>query len=279
MQAVWRKSGAKGNARLILLAIADYAHDDGSNAYPSVATLMQKTLLSERTIQNNISELKNAGELEVKPKAGPRGVNLYTVVVAKKYQAGVPTHGGTPQNLPPADSTGYPADSHAQVAPEPLLTQEEQELKEATNVASAPERRRNPSKAEAIAYKHLEPIIPTINSGYGFDLYQEITKVWDGAMREAEENDVEAKQVGKALVAAYIYAMTEEYPTNWPLMARLVNTYGKIAIYGVREAYMRAIDQNPDDIDGWFKYAVVCCREKKRELDAKLAAREEGIEL
>ena len=85
MAMVWDESKAVGNARLVLLAIADSCDHDGTNAWPAVATIARKTLLSERTVQRKIRELTEMGELRVVP--GPthirwdRRPNGYEVVL------------------------------------------------------------------------------------------------------------------------------------------------------------------------------------------------------
>ena len=40
-----------GGEMLLALAIADHAHDDGTNIFPSVKSLANKTRQSERTVQ------------------------------------------------------------------------------------------------------------------------------------------------------------------------------------------------------------------------------------
>jgi hypothetical protein len=69
----------KGSALLLLLAIADHAHDDGGGAYPSIETLSQKIRMSVRQTQRALRVLEAAGELKVAIKAGPHEANLYTV--------------------------------------------------------------------------------------------------------------------------------------------------------------------------------------------------------
>ena len=76
MSRVWDESEQKGSALLLLLAIADYAHDDGGGAYPGVDTLAKKTRLSVRQTQRVIQQLADSGELEIQRSAGPRGVNI-----------------------------------------------------------------------------------------------------------------------------------------------------------------------------------------------------------
>ncbi len=85
MTWVWEQSPVGGNERLTLLAIADNASDDGTNAWPSLATLARKTRLDERTVRR----LQDGGHLRVEVAAGPSGTNRYAVLMS------------TPGNLPP----------------------------------------------------------------------------------------------------------------------------------------------------------------------------------
>ncbi len=96
MSWVWKYSKAKGNERLVLLAIADRCDDEGRNAWPSVRSLVDKTLLSERTVQSCVRRLTDLGELLVQPAGGPRGTNLYVVTMT-------PAESAPPQNPHPAD--------------------------------------------------------------------------------------------------------------------------------------------------------------------------------
>jgi hypothetical protein len=115
MAWVWEHSRSKKTERLVLLAIADCASEDGSNAYPSTAELMRKTGLSERGVQGAIGSLVALGELFVSRNGGPRGCNRYRVIMA------------TPQDLPlqivppagnaGADPAGGAGDAPAQDAP------------------------------------------------------------------------------------------------------------------------------------------------------------------
>ncbi len=51
--------------KYVLLAMADFASDDGTNVFPSVARLAWKLDLSERQVQRIIKRLKIAGILKV----------------------------------------------------------------------------------------------------------------------------------------------------------------------------------------------------------------------
>ncbi|WP_322754382.1 helix-turn-helix domain-containing protein [Frankia sp. Cas3] len=82
MTWVWGASATAGNERLVLLAIADTADDDGGNAWPSVATLARKTRLDARTVQRVIRRLAAGGHLLIETAAGRGGANMYTVVMS-----------------------------------------------------------------------------------------------------------------------------------------------------------------------------------------------------
>jgi Helix-turn-helix domain len=47
--------------KIVLLALADHAHDDGTRAYPSVALLTRKTSLSRRGVQTVLRRLERKG--------------------------------------------------------------------------------------------------------------------------------------------------------------------------------------------------------------------------
>src|SRR5262249_12462050 len=81
MNQVWSRSRNKGSALLLLLAIADHAHDDGGGAYPRVSALARKTRMGIRSTQLLIQKIIPSGELEVELSGGPKGVNLYRVKI------------------------------------------------------------------------------------------------------------------------------------------------------------------------------------------------------
>jgi Helix-turn-helix domain len=97
---VWEHSRSRGPARLVLLAIADNAHDDGAQAWPSITTLVRKTGLAERTVQGSLKVLVKLGELDVDHNAGPRHCNLYRVLMP------TPAPDAPPQEMHPAGDAG-----------------------------------------------------------------------------------------------------------------------------------------------------------------------------
>lgn len=78
---VWNHSKAQGIDRLVLLALADHAHPDGSHAYPSVATLAEMTTVSERTVQRSLRHLTDLGEITVVTHARHHATTEYKIHV------------------------------------------------------------------------------------------------------------------------------------------------------------------------------------------------------
>jgi hypothetical protein len=73
--------------QLILLAIADKCSgDDGSGAYPSIATIARMTKLDARTVRRGIRALERCGDIVVE-MGGGRGPSLYRVVVLGEVAA------------------------------------------------------------------------------------------------------------------------------------------------------------------------------------------------
>ena len=128
MSRVWEHSQATGSALLILLAVADFANDEGS-AYPAIKTLATKARMSERNARYVIGKLVDIGELKVQQNAGPRGCNLFhvttSVLVGVQLAQGAKIAGM--QSVPPA--MGFPGGvqpasegAAIAIAPEPSLT-------------------------------------------------------------------------------------------------------------------------------------------------------------
>lgn len=80
MARVWAGSRHGGTELLMLLAIADFADDEG-NAYPAVQTLADKCRMGSRNANYILTALRESGELEVRLNEGPRGANRYRIVL------------------------------------------------------------------------------------------------------------------------------------------------------------------------------------------------------
>ena len=70
---------------LVLIAMADHAHNDGTGCYPSIATLARKTSLSIRGVQSTVRRLEQTGFLVAMGKSkGGRGLTTeYTLTLDK----------------------------------------------------------------------------------------------------------------------------------------------------------------------------------------------------
>jgi hypothetical protein len=86
MDRVWRCSKAKQGNLLVLLAIADFADDEGE-AWPSIPTLAKKSRLKERQTQYAIRSLIRLGELKIFKNKGPRGCHLYHITIPENRGA------------------------------------------------------------------------------------------------------------------------------------------------------------------------------------------------
>jgi hypothetical protein len=72
MGQVWDLKLSHGQ-QIILLALADHAHDDGTHCYPGVPYLAHKTGYTERNVTRILSELEADGIIESEDRSGGRG--------------------------------------------------------------------------------------------------------------------------------------------------------------------------------------------------------------
>lgn len=140
MTWVWDHSRSKKTERLVLLAIADCASDDGSNAYPSMAEIRRKTGLSERAAQSAIKNLVSFGELFVGRNAGPRGCNRYRVIMVTPADPAPPQNQHPPQETTPAESAPPQTVRSTPADPAPGTVLEPSEKNSSTKSSSAPKR-------------------------------------------------------------------------------------------------------------------------------------------
>ena len=72
MSMVFKRYPTGGGERLLALALADHASDDGTRIFPSVSLLADKTVQSERTVQRQLRKMEAIGWL-IKVADGGRG--------------------------------------------------------------------------------------------------------------------------------------------------------------------------------------------------------------
>jgi hypothetical protein len=68
---------------LVLLVLADHAHDDGTHAFPSVEKIARKSRLSRRGAQLALRRLERLGAIEPTGSAGPHRPRSYRVVMGE----------------------------------------------------------------------------------------------------------------------------------------------------------------------------------------------------
>jgi Mn-dependent DtxR family transcriptional regulator len=89
MTEVW-KTNLPTTEKMVLLVIADHASDDGTNAWPSQATIAAKCSISVRTVQRSVNTLVRHGYIRLEKRAGgsvdcreDRRPNRYTIVLSR----------------------------------------------------------------------------------------------------------------------------------------------------------------------------------------------------
>ena len=83
---VWEHSRAEGNARLVLLAIADAANREGARSFQSAETIAQMCRISARSVRRHVAVLQDLGELEIEGRQGPHGTNSYRLPMTDRTQ-------------------------------------------------------------------------------------------------------------------------------------------------------------------------------------------------
>lgn len=78
MTHIWDHGPQQISERIVLLALADFANDEGL-CWPSMARISQRALLTRRALQRVISRLEANGWLTVQRNRGRGNVNLFTV--------------------------------------------------------------------------------------------------------------------------------------------------------------------------------------------------------
>jgi hypothetical protein len=148
MQAVFDSATLGPTERLVMLALADHADDDG-RCYPSIDRLRQRTGLSERAVQINVKKLADQGYLRVVSGGGKSRPNTYFITpnpapdapTNPAYGAPNPAY-GAPNPAYGAPNPAYGAPNPAPDAPEPSRTVKNQE--EPPLVPPKPKPRRKP---------------------------------------------------------------------------------------------------------------------------------------
>ena len=83
MARVWSRSQRKDGELLVMLALADFANDQGES-FPSIPVLAQKARLTERQTRRVLNKLETAGEIRrVKSNGGRNRRNHYFITLSE----------------------------------------------------------------------------------------------------------------------------------------------------------------------------------------------------
>lgn len=135
MTVVWERPDLDPYERLVMLALADHAGDDGT-CYPSIARLCARTGMKERGVQTVLKRLAARGLVKVVPNAGRHGANVYVIPSTPAPDAppahDAPRTGCTPHHTHPASHVVNPrtpcGGTPAPDAPEPSFNHQEPSL-------------------------------------------------------------------------------------------------------------------------------------------------------
>lgn len=72
-----RRCRLKPLTKYVGMVLAQYANNDGTNAFPAVAKLARVTCLSERSVRSALTELRSLGLIKRVQKGGMRGTQAY----------------------------------------------------------------------------------------------------------------------------------------------------------------------------------------------------------
>lgn len=94
MSWVIEHSKQKGSSFVVLLMIANHAHSDGTNAFPSYDTLAREARISHRQVTRIIPKLESSGELVINRHGGPSISNKYTIPISRDIMSRQTRQGG-----------------------------------------------------------------------------------------------------------------------------------------------------------------------------------------
>jgi hypothetical protein len=126
IQVVLDESKHKGSALLLLIVLANHAHDDGRWAFPSVNTMTRYTRLTRRNVQLLLRKLEESGEL------APMGVHnsgthIYRLILPGFSEGGVKFTPAKKRGAQSSARGGDPSDAGGAIpmTPEPSVNHPE----------------------------------------------------------------------------------------------------------------------------------------------------------
>ena len=103
MSNIWENGPTNQSERFILLALADYANDEGE-CWPSINGVAKKTCMTDRGVRKILRRLEEQGWLETQHGSGRKNCNIYTIKtphMGAETLNTVPPERGSPRNTVP----------------------------------------------------------------------------------------------------------------------------------------------------------------------------------
>ena len=152
MTDVWKLT-LQAPRKMVLLALADNANDEGTDCWPSVGKLVEKCSMSERSLQGHLAALEEGGYIKRHERLGRSNkftihVNRIRLEILQKVKANTPAESAPPANvpdLPPQNLHPSPSNPHSIHTP----------------AESAPPQVLHPSPAESAPITTKEPSLKT----------------------------------------------------------------------------------------------------------------------
>lgn len=121
---VWEHAPVKSGELVVLLALADNAHDDGRGAYPSQTELARKARMTGRQVRNCLKALETAGHIR-RQGVTQGGVVVWHVLMTVPEVGFRPEDSSGGNELPPYPGSGLPIEPSVEPSPSLLPSVEE----------------------------------------------------------------------------------------------------------------------------------------------------------
>jgi hypothetical protein len=224
MDWVWTRSRSRGNARLVLLAVADKAPDATATVRMGTAEMVRRVNAARSTVLDAVAAALASGELEITEAAAGSRAATYRIPGAVDYvRATGPKSGPQTHDTRGSESqttNGYRSESQTTTAP-----------------ASGPNPGPQPAEPEAGLWSESQTACGP-NSG---PLYHPIERVNEGVREEGPPSAVIpqfAEQLVGQITAARVYVPWNLTPGEWFKVDALIKRSGvdMLAAVAVRAA-------------------------------------------
>ena len=144
MAKIWETGPEKQSERFVLLALADFANDQGE-CWPSMQRLAEKTCMTERGAQKIVRRLEADGWLTIGTGGGRHGCNQYTInpePCSPFQEVETPNEVHPERRSPPnvdAETPNKSAENPEHRSPEPSRITKEPSSKKKARMTSIPE--------------------------------------------------------------------------------------------------------------------------------------------